>query len=88
MQFPNRPIEGERKRTNQLTRATLTSFTVGSDDEDEGCSVSDFDSLVATPTPRHKGHAFLPDASHYTVSAHIIRSGEGGAYLIDTFSVE
>ena len=31
---------------------------------DDGDVDSDFVSIVATPMPRHRGHAFRPDASH------------------------
>ena len=31
---------------------------------DDVLVISDFASFVVTPTPRHKGHEFRPDASH------------------------
>jgi hypothetical protein len=72
-------VEQPEKVEHQSRRATLTSSTVPEDGVD---NVSDLDSLVATPTPRHKGHAFRPEASHY------YKLRLRGRYLIDTFSMK
>ena len=45
--------------------------------------VSGFVSCVATPTPRHKGHAFRPETNHYSLDWQGRRTD-----LIDTFFME
>jgi hypothetical protein len=71
------------------TTATFTSVgDAGTDDGDEEVDISaaavDLISFVATPRPRHKGHAFRPEPNHYTMLDRI----NGGYYLIYTFFME
>jgi hypothetical protein len=70
------------------TTATFTSAgDAGTDDDDEGDisgEVVNLVSFVATPRPRHKGHAFRPEPNHWTMLNKI----REGYYLIYTFFME
>jgi hypothetical protein len=89
--FPDPPVAPFYSTTDTLKSGCICAV-VGLGhccDGVDSVGVVDLGSFVATPTPRHKGHAFRPDPNHYTLSV-LLWGGEvvGWVYLIDTFSVE
>jgi hypothetical protein len=82
-----------RRDSNSKIYSTTATFTsagdAGTDDYDgDEADISvaavDLVSFVATPRPRHKGHAFRPEPNHYTMLDKI----NGRYYLIYTFFME
>ena len=61
-----------RRDNNSKIYSTTATFTSASDagtdhyDADISVAVVALVSFVATPRPRHKGHAFRPEPNHYT----------------------
>jgi hypothetical protein len=73
--MPNRPSM-QPSQTNYWATEISTPSVADTD--------SVFESFVATPIPRHNGHAFRPETNHYPSNIFI----KGVNYLIDTFFME
>ena len=72
----------QRDNNSKIYSTTATAGDADTDDEgDIPVAVVDLVSFVATPRPRHKGHAFRPEPNHYMMLDKI----NGGYYLIYTF---